>query len=641
MLKRVLIVCLLVSLPGILFLVIQFLRGYSLEVESMAQRAERDFALNLGKDIDRFRGVLEDSENILKNYATFNESYDAGLPDGVFDWESFSTKDCRGAVNFSVFLSCFKYMRKANDDGRKLGAVYTWLRMVKVLSPEYFKIVHSNQSLEQGIEMSPEKEGYHWLNFNEKKALFFYQYSFEHKQGFAITVDPLLLWDKLNLAPLKICKTDSLHSHQRHPIFSSMCFDFKPDREKIRQTVLLQNIMSLGFWISFLLLIIVSLSYFLKLFLSEIEDLAKVASEWVPGQAISFEGAPIFNEVLELRNVLDKRSEQVIKQSRKFAILRRLQGVNIERDLLAEFRKVLGDQAWSPQQSDESEWSQSSFHKHIKKIVQSDSEKAFTLLIEKLYSYKKIFSILARKAHLIDTQDAYLNLASETQRLLLLNQVPRKIRSLSWDVFFLPGQQVAGDFYLVDHRGLYTYFCVADVAGKGLQAGLFAARIKAALDGLVDQQLDLPEMFKIANDLACNAKPEDSFCTCFMGRFSHANYSLEFCSAGHNGMLLMKEGVLQKLSSKGLPFGLIEGAQYQLKTEKLSPRDRLLIFSDGCIELQNSSDDILGKENFEKMFQEECSESKGNAIESLSLQLDAFQSGTYQADDITMLLVDV
>ena len=53
MLKRVLIVCLLVSLPGILFLVIQFLRGYSLEVESMAQRAERDFALNLGKDIDQ------------------------------------------------------------------------------------------------------------------------------------------------------------------------------------------------------------------------------------------------------------------------------------------------------------------------------------------------------------------------------------------------------------------------------------------------------------------------------------------------------------------------------------------------------------------------------------------------------------
>lgn len=641
MLKRVLIVCLLVSLPGIIFLINQFHVNYSLEVESMAQRAQRDFALNLGEEVNHYSRVLKASENVLKSYSTYTEGLDTGLPDGVYDWESFNTRDCVGAVILPVFMSCFQYTREANDDGRKLGAIYTWLRMVKVLSPEYFKIVHSNQSLEHGIEMSPEKEGYHWLNFNGKQILFLYQYSLEQKEGFAMTIDPVLLWEKLSLAPLKICKSNVQHDHQRHPIFSSMCFDFKPDIEKIRQTVLLQNIMNLGFWISFLFLIIATLSFFLKRFLSEIEDLAKVASEWVPGQAICFQGVPIFYEVIELRNILFNRSAQVIEQSRKFAILRRLQGVNIEGDLLAEFRKVLGNPAWISRQSNEGEWSLSTFHKHLIQLVGSDTERAFTLLIEKLFSYKEIFANLAKKTPLMNTQDAYLHLASETQRLLLFNQASSRFRGLSWEVVFLPGRQVAGDFYLVAHRGLYTYFCVADVAGKGLQAGLFAARIKAALDGLVDQQLDLADMLKITNDLACDSKPEDSFCTCFIGQFHHIDYNFDFCSAGHNGMFLLKGGFFQKLSSKGLPLGLIEGAKYEKKTEKLSPGDRLLLFSDGCVELQNSNDDILGKDNFEKMFLEVCSKSRGNTIKDLSLKLESFQSGTYQADDITMLLVDI
>ena len=88
-----------------------------------------------------------------------------------------------------------------------------------------------------------------------------------------------------------------------------------------------------------------------------------------------------------------------------------------------------------------------------------------------------------------------MDLAAKTQELLLKTTSVKKFRSIQWDVSFLPGRQVAGDFFIVSHQSDYTYFCVADVAGKGLQAGLFGARIKAALDALISLDLDLEELF--------------------------------------------------------------------------------------------------------------------------------------------------
>ena len=642
MFNRVLFACLLVILPGFLFFMWQFWLGHSLKVETLTRRAVRDFSNRVKEDVRRFERALEESERILRGYTSLGETQPTGLPLGTFDWESFSMEGCEGKITLPVFLGCFRYIHKAKDKERKLGAVYTWLRMIKDLSPGYYQVAFGGQVAETGIEMSPEIKGYHWLNIDSNQALFLYQYSADEKLGFSLLVNPVRLWEALNLAKILPRDKATIADYQSHPLFPSMRFVYEPDLESIRSRVSVQNYLILGVIGLSSLLLSLLIYYLLRRFLGELQILGTEAKNWSPGRKFSSGTSYGFKEVKNLRDHLVKRSEGVLAQSKKFQLLRRLQGLSAgDENLLSKFRETLKKPSWNPVQTANEELLKSGFHQRMRQVLQGGGESAFSTLVNEIYSYKYMVLQNFRKNQEIHSQESYLKIASKAQELLLITRTQRNLESLKWDVRFLPGQQVAGDFYLVSHQSPYTYFCVADVAGKGLQAGLFAARLKAVLDGLVERQLDLSTLFESCNAAACENKPEDSFCTCFMGRFNHRDYTLDFCSAGHNFMFLIRDGAVQNLSSKGLPLGMLKGMNYPVEHRKLSVSDRILLYSDGCVELENIAGELYGNLRFENLVLKNSEEPTGVVLDKLLGELEKFRSGTQQADDMTLLVVDV
>lgn len=642
MLKKVWLACLSLLLPGFLFFVWQFWKGQSMKVDELADRAIRNFSGQVYADTKFFEQTLLKSEMILDGLELFNEQSLIGLPPHTYDWESFDTSACSGKITRAIFESCFRYSRPALSNQRNLGFLYTWLRIVKDLTPAYYQLVFNEQITETGINMSPDIKGYHWLEFDNKQVLFFYKFSEKLKQGFSVIIDPIKLWQRLNLSEMTTVESVPFLSYQKHPKFSGMRFVFEPDIAELQKKVKLGNYLMLSLIICLLSIILTSVYVCLKLFLGELQTLGNVASEWLPGKGLKILTEPKFGEVQKLLNMLRMNSELVLEQSNKFSLIRKLQSIKpTSTDLLTNFRQILKDTDWNPIAVSQEALLVRDFQGSIKHLLSQNSKQSFMELVNQIFHLKQILITNQARSKEMFGKEAFVEIAAKTQELLLKSTAKRRQGSLQWDVRFLPGRQVSGDFFLVSHQLKYTYFCVADVAGKGLPAGLFAARIKAALDALIGQNLDLVKVFEVVNKIAYENKPMDSFCTCFMGRFNHYDYELEFCSAGHNRMCLLRDNSIIELSSKGLPFGLIPQFEYPLKRLPLKTQDRIILFSDGCVELENAKKEIYSSSRFKHQLISNRILPTSKILDKLLENLQEFRSGVQQADDITLLVIDV
>ena len=642
MFKRIILASALLMIPGITFLLWQFWSKYSYEIDFLTERETSKFANQVNADINTFNKSLKNSTALLNSLDLITAETNIGFASDTYDWESFHTRECQAKTSLRGFRDCFSYIRKSENDKRKLGAVYTWLRQIKNLSPNYYELVYNDQVAEMGIRMSPDIEGYHWLEFDQKQMLFFYRFSEISKQGFSLLVDPIKLWKSLNLSPIiAVAKKDN-HGYQNHPFLSGMRFTFEPDLEALNRIVVNQQILFTS--IIFLIFIsILAITYaYQKVFLGELHTLGFAATEWTPGKELSIEIDSRFREVKALIGILQERSQLSIEQNKNFKIIRKLQALGRrDENLIDEFREVLQDSNWSPNSSESNLGLSRDFNKSIQKLIKYSSVRNFNNLVNEIYQLKQIFIEHEAKNKQIKKQKSYVDIAANTQQLLLRNTSQKKFHSLSWDVKCLPGRQVAGDFFILCHHRPYTYFCIADVAGKGLTAGLFGARLKAALDALTLKNLDISKIIEAVNEIAVENKPLDSFCTCFLGRFNHSTYALEYGTAGHNGMYLLRDNSIEELSSKGLPLGLVSGLQYVIQHRQLKAKDRLILYSDGCVELENSNQEIFTFARFKDLVLDNRFEPTDQILGKLMNNLQDFREGIQQADDMTLLVVDV
>ena len=91
----------------------------------------------------------------------------------------------------------------------------------------------------------------------------------------------------------------------------------------------------------------------------------------------------------------------------------------------------------------------------------------------------------------------------------------------------------------------------------------------------------------------------------------------------------------------GFFIGMFEGTEYEEKVIDLMPGDRIVYFTDGIVEIENTEGVQFGKENLKKIFldnkDKEISEVSNLIIQELMMFMasDSFQ------DDITLLITEV
>lgn len=266
-----------------------------------------------------------------------------------------------------------------------------------------------------------------------------------------------------------------------------------------------------------------------------------------------------------------------------------------------------------------------------------------------------VFRSLERKQLLVDNEN-YRGELQESLNILKADQeagrcmqqqllpAPRKdIAGYHFSYHVLPSLYLSGDFvdyFRIDdsHLGFY----MADVSGHGASSAFVTVLCKTFIDGLVTQYqqqhsqdiIDPEKLFIALNNHLINGKL-GKHVTLFYGVIDLKNEELRYCSSGLlPPPLLVDENGPHYLAHKGMPIGLVPGQTWQAQTATFKPGTKLILMSDGILEIlpQENMDE---KQNYLAAF---FAEHKSIDIKHALQQLIPETIQTIP-DDITLLMV--
>jgi sigma-B regulation protein RsbU (phosphoserine phosphatase) len=239
-----------------------------------------------------------------------------------------------------------------------------------------------------------------------------------------------------------------------------------------------------------------------------------------------------------------------------------------------------------------------------------------------------------------------LEIAREIQTWL----VPSKPPSVAGgDIAFAsrPQNSVAGDYYdafyptaSAEENGKLM-LVIADVAGKSIPAALLMATLQASLRTIAGEGTPLAELVVRLNRYAsAHSLDGRRFTTAVLAEYEPATRQLVYVNAGHNPPILRRAGgMLEKLETGGLPFGIDGGATYETAAIELKPGDALIFYTDGVVEAFDATAQEFGNARWLEAIRALPDWGAAESLQFLMKRVDDFVGMTRQSDDITCLVV--
>jgi len=257
--------------------------------------------------------------------------------------------------------------------------------------------------------------------------------------------------------------------------------------------------------------------------------------------------------------------------------------------------------------------------------------------------------LMLRDAHeTVAVQLATINSELEMARQVQLSILPAEIPDLpGLEIVarYLPMSSVAGDFYdflVVDDKHLGIL--IADVAGHGLPSALIASMLQNALAWQSPHASDPGQVLSGLNR-AMTGKFERHFVTAAYLFVDMENGILKYAGAAHTPLLLWQAKLRRatEFIENGLMLGPFAGATYSSLSFPLERGDRIVLFTDGVIEVENSSGEDFGVERVRQVLESKHDLRPGRFVDALLYGLSGWSEtaiGSSQSDDITLLVID-
>jgi sigma-B regulation protein RsbU (phosphoserine phosphatase) len=201
-------------------------------------------------------------------------------------------------------------------------------------------------------------------------------------------------------------------------------------------------------------------------------------------------------------------------------------------------------------------------------------------------------------------------------------------------------RHVPGDFVTVEKVDACVTFCLGDICGKGLAAGMWITHL-VGLIGTRTAVCSSPETIVtgVNRDL-CRVTSAAPLATLFLGRLDPVNGRLDYCSAGHPpAMLLRANGELELLSEGGPLLGVIPNAPFVKGSVELKSDDLLLVCSDGILESANKDDEEFGSARLEAQLRGAKAECADAVLFSVLGAVQDFAATRSLVDDMSVVVV--
>jgi serine phosphatase RsbU (regulator of sigma subunit) len=234
--------------------------------------------------------------------------------------------------------------------------------------------------------------------------------------------------------------------------------------------------------------------------------------------------------------------------------------------------------------------------------------------------------------------DSDLEVARRVQESLMPAEPP-SVANYEFYSFYRAARLLGGDFYtyipMPDGR---LAIILADVAGKGIAAALYVARLSGELRHLIRSGESPADVINLLND-SFVTDAEQRFVTFVLLVLDSTKHELTVVNAGHwDPVLRTKKGKLVNLTSneRGLPIGILEDQKYHAFQRRLESGDAVVVFTDGFVDAENEQEEQYGDDRLYEQLKLPATSAAELGQNVVTSVLDHLGSAK-QADDLSLV----
>ena len=232
--------------------------------------------------------------------------------------------------------------------------------------------------------------------------------------------------------------------------------------------------------------------------------------------------------------------------------------------------------------------------------------------------------------------ESELSVARDIQKSIVPRAFPNR-EGLEVYASMTPAKAVGGDLYDFFLRDKCLYFCIGDVAGKGVPAALVMTTVCGAFRLLTESESEPQRIISRMNDMMTRDNSITIFVTFFAGVLDLDTGHLRYCNAGHKAPLINGEPLPV---DKNLPIGTMPDWKYTTQEADLAPGNTLFLYTDGLNEAEDAEHRMFGKKRIIEVMQT-TSQQPRTLIERMTQAVAEFVGDTEQSDDLTMLCLSL
>lgn len=228
--------------------------------------------------------------------------------------------------------------------------------------------------------------------------------------------------------------------------------------------------------------------------------------------------------------------------------------------------------------------------------------------------------------------ESELSIARDIQKSMIPNAFPN-CEGLDVYASMTPAKEVGGDLYDFILHENRLYFCIGDVAGKGVPAALVMTTVCGAFRLLAESKSEPQRIVSRMNDMMARDNGMTIFVTFFAGVLDLNTGHLRYCNAGHKAPLV---NAVPLSVDKNLPVGAMPDWTFTQQETTLAPGTTLFLYTDGLDEAENARRQMFGKERIKEVLKSTSLEPQV-LISQMTQAVAHFVGDTEQSDDLTML----
>ncbi len=206
----------------------------------------------------------------------------------------------------------------------------------------------------------------------------------------------------------------------------------------------------------------------------------------------------------------------------------------------------------------------------------------------------------------------------------------------------LSAREVSGDFFSFYPHNDSIYFIIADVAGKGIHAGMVMAKASTLFEVLSQSKVDPDEMVLHMNNDLNNTKTGGMFVTSIIGEYNLITDEIRWVNAGHQPAIVRDDnGKYQQFLSSAPPLGVIKQKDksiYNINKMKLNG-SRFYAFTDGLSESLNDKGQEIGIDGSIDIIETNYNKNTTQQLNDITKMVVNLSKNQKLSDDLTVISI--